>query len=164
MIEALQTQYTLAQRSRDLVFDFIESAVGNDLNTPVPAFQNQTIRHLLVHNADCYLYWLDYMSLELPVQWLKYNDYESIADIRRLYLKEDDMMAAFLKKFENSMDLPINNARARQEKLNATPLMIFTHVITHEFHHKGQIMSMCRQLGYPPPETDIYKLFYQPTT
>lgn len=69
-------------------------------------------------------------------------------------------MAAFLKEFENRIDIPINNSRARVENLKATPLMIFTHVTTHEFHHKGQIMPMCRQLGYPPPETDVYRLFY----
>jgi uncharacterized damage-inducible protein DinB len=33
-------------------------------------------------------------------------------------------------------------------------------VFLNHFHHKGQIMSMCRQLGYPPPETDVYRSFY----
>ncbi|KQL53961.1 hypothetical protein AN964_10930 [Heyndrickxia shackletonii] len=28
-------------------------------------------------------------------------------------------------------------------------------LITHEFHHKGQIVAMLRQMGYEPPNTDI---------
>jgi uncharacterized damage-inducible protein DinB len=27
--------------------------------------------------------------------------------------------------------------------------------MTHEFHHKGQIVKIGRQLGYNPPETDL---------
>jgi uncharacterized damage-inducible protein DinB len=160
LIEVLQKQYALVRKSRALVFTFIETAVCNDLTAPVTAFQNQDIRHLLVHNADCYIYWLAYMALEHTVEWLDEKDFTSLADILRLYTQVDELMDVFLNKFENGMDVPINNARSRNDKLNATPLMIFTHVTTHEFHHKGQVMSMCRQLGYPPPETDVYRFFY----
>jgi len=160
LIEVLQKQYALVQKSRGLVFNFMETGVGEHLKTPVPAYQNQDIRHLLVHNADCYLCWLAYMALEQTVEWLHDQDYNNMADIRRLYIKTDDLMAVFLHHFENSIDVPINNSRSRDDKLNASPLMIFTHVMTHEFHHKGQIMLMCRQLGYAPPETDVYRSFY----
>jgi uncharacterized damage-inducible protein DinB len=158
--EALKKQYALVRQARELVFTFMETAVGEGLKTPVPAYQNQDIRHLLVHNADCYLYWLAYMALEQTVEWLNDKDYNNMADIRRLYTKTDDLMAVFLQQFKNSIDIPITNSRCREDKLNASPLMIFTHVTTHEFHHKGQIVSMCRQLGYLPPETDVYRAFY----
>jgi uncharacterized damage-inducible protein DinB len=36
-----------------------------------------------------------------------------------------------------------------------TPALILHHVLTHAFHHKGQIVSMCRDLGYPAPDTDL---------
>jgi len=160
MTQLLQKQYALVKRTRAGVLAFIETVVGNDLATAVPAYENKSILHMLVHNADCYLYWLPYMALEQKVEWLNYGDYKNVADIRQLFMRMDEMMDIFLDKFEKSMDMPIDNARSRSDKLNATPLMIFTHVITHEFHHKGQVMAMCRQLGYPPPETDIYRLFY----
>jgi len=32
-----------------------------------------------------------------------------------------------------------------------------THVMTHEFHHKGQIMTMGRMLGYTPPDADVIR-------
>jgi uncharacterized damage-inducible protein DinB len=160
MTEALQKQYALVRQARELVFAFMETTVGEGLKTPVPAYQNQDIRHLLVHNADCYLYWLAYMALEQTVEWLDDKDYNNMADIRRLYTKTDDLVAVFFTAFDNSIDVHLDNSRCREDKLHASPLMIFTHVTTHEFHHKGQIMSMCRQLGYPPPETDVYRGFY----
>lgn len=39
----------------------------------------------------------------------------------------------------------------------ANPLKIFTHVITHGFHHKGQILSLNRHLKYAPVDTDIIR-------
>jgi len=35
------------------------------------------------------------------------------------------------------------------------PAFILLHVITHAFHHKGQIVAMLRILGYPAPDTDL---------
>ncbi|TKC09723.1 DinB family protein [Pedobacter frigoris] len=36
---------------------------------------------------------------------------------------------------------------------------IFTDVITHEFHHKGQAMTMARLLGHIPPDTDVMRFW-----
>jgi uncharacterized damage-inducible protein DinB len=36
-----------------------------------------------------------------------------------------------------------------------SPAFIMLHVITHAFHHKGQIVAMLRILGYPAPDTDL---------
>jgi uncharacterized damage-inducible protein DinB len=40
---------------------------------------------------------------------------------------------------------------------DTSAFQIFTHVITHEFHHKGQILSLSRHLGYTPVDTDIIR-------
>ena len=39
--------------------------------------------------------------------------------------------------------------------LRYTTDTLFTHVITHEFHHKGQLLTLSRILGYVPPDEDI---------
>jgi uncharacterized damage-inducible protein DinB len=36
-----------------------------------------------------------------------------------------------------------------------TPALVLHHILTHAFHHKGQIVSMCRHLGHPAPDTDL---------
>jgi uncharacterized damage-inducible protein DinB len=36
-----------------------------------------------------------------------------------------------------------------------TPALVLHHVFTHAFHHKGQIVAMCRVLGHPAPDTDL---------
>jgi uncharacterized damage-inducible protein DinB len=38
-----------------------------------------------------------------------------------------------------------------------TPALILHHMLTHAFHHKGQIVAMCRVLGHPAPDTDLHQ-------
>ena len=38
-----------------------------------------------------------------------------------------------------------------------SPAFILLHVITHTFHHKGQIVAMLRLLGHPAPDTDLQR-------
>ncbi|MCB0624495.1 MAG: hypothetical protein KDC43_11415, partial [Saprospiraceae bacterium] len=39
----------------------------------------------------------------------------------------------------------------------AEAFRLFTHVVTHEFHHKGQILSLTRHLGFVPVDTDVMR-------
>jgi uncharacterized damage-inducible protein DinB len=38
-----------------------------------------------------------------------------------------------------------------------SPAFILLHVVTHTFHHKGQVVAMLRTLGYPAPDTDLQR-------
>jgi uncharacterized damage-inducible protein DinB len=38
-----------------------------------------------------------------------------------------------------------------------SPAFILLHVITHTFHHKGQVVAMLRLLGHPAPDTDLQR-------
>ena len=39
-----------------------------------------------------------------------------------------------------------------------SPRQLLMHTVTHEFHHKGQVVAMLRQLGHAPQNTDILGL------
>ena len=157
MIQVFQQQYTLVQSTRSIVFGFLADQIKDDLNTPVSAFDNKTIRDLLEHNAFCYYNWLACFARQMPP--LADQNNTTLDDIRRLYFHVDDSVAIFLQTFHEKMGSPITGIHDTMGRLSATPLQLFTHVLTHEFHHKGQIMSMCRLLGHPPPDTDVSNFF-----
>jgi len=157
MITVFQKQYALVQDSREVVLNFVETEVGNDLNMPVPAFENKTIRYLLVHTCNTYFHWLVYFALKRSFDLLNDQDFTPINQIRELYAKVDDTMAIFLENFAGQMEMPLNNTLSRNRQVSATPLQLFMHVLTHEFHHKGQILMMCRLLGHIPPDTDVIR-------
>lgn len=158
MVQILQKQYGLVQGSRGELLKFVENQVGPGLNTPVAAFEARTIRYMLVHIAGCYFHWLEKFAVKRDIEKLDNEDFGTASQIRALFGKVDETMMTFLKNFDGKMEQPINRTLSQDNRqVSATPLEIFTHVTTHEFHHKGQIVTMCRLLGYPPPDTDIIR-------
>lgn len=157
MTAILQQQYKLIQSSRTVVLNFIETEVGEALNVPVNAFEKSTIRYLLVHVSNCYLQWMYNFAMGNKLELFDNEEFKTIAGIRSLYADTDDLVKKFLERFADALDEPITNTLSRNRTITATPLELFTHVTTHEFHHKGQVMTMCRLLGYPPPDTDIIR-------
>ena len=153
----LQKQYDLLRGSRGVMLDFVEYEVKDGLTTPVPEFVNKTIAYQLVHVANVYIHWLANFAMQ---QGLEIHDELAVDDIKQvrgLFEQADDIMETFLRKFANDMDEPITNLLPGDRKVTTTPLEIFTHMLTHEFHHKGQIMTMCRLLGLTPVDTDVIR-------
>lgn len=69
----------------------------------------------------------------------------------RLFIEVDHYMAQFLNEYASYEQILNINVPGRGT-MDLSILQIFTHVITREFHHKGQIMSKIRNLGYTPPD------------
>ncbi len=107
MIEVLQHQYALTQRSRDLVFSFIETKIGDDLNKPIAAYDGKSIRLLLVHTANCYLHWLSYFALRQPYGPVYEKDFTTLNQVRALYRQVDHTVAIFLGNFKEKLDITI---------------------------------------------------------
>lgn len=75
--------------------------------------------------------------------------------VRVQFAEVDELVQRFLYEHDNRWYEPIEQDESWQGYPKApTPLLLFTHTVTHEFHHKGQIVSMARHLGYPPPADD----------
>ena len=161
MTDVLQQQYALLVAAREIVFDFIKTEIGDDLNTPVSVYNNHSISYILQHTAGCYFSWLESFAQNENIEWLDTPDVITITQTRELYDRVDDSVNAFLQNFKGKMEVPISNVHNAVGEVTATPLQLFTHVLTHEFHHKGQIMTMCRILGYTPVETDVSLFFYR---
>jgi len=87
---------------------------------------------------------------------LEFSKNESVKNISaaiNIFVTVDQLMTEFL---ESNPSNPIAY-EIRGGKGITTPATIFAHVTTHEFHHKGQILSISRHLGYVPVDTDIIR-------
>ncbi|MFD1038385.1 DinB family protein [Virgibacillus byunsanensis] len=79
-----------------------------------------------------------------------------MTDMRDVFKETDNLVQEFLQEYAGQWYLAISSTVSWQEKpIDFTILWLFTHTITHEFHHKGQIVKMGRLLGYNPPDTDL---------
>ena len=76
------------------------------------------------------------------------TDIVELFDIVDIFMNEFILLIAEKKLIEYKVN---------EIKNTAAPFKLFSHVITHEFHHKGQILSVSRHLGYLPVDTDIMR-------
>lgn len=117
-----------------------------------------SIRNTLIHAADCYRYWLAEAALGEPVGAFQAKDHPDAAGAARLFETVDGIVVAFIGRFpaERLDEAFGRKVNWQPEPLVVTPRWLLAHTITHEFHHKGQIVAMGRILGFPAPETDLY--------
>jgi uncharacterized damage-inducible protein DinB len=159
MMEFIRRQYGLVQVSRGLLFDFLGDRLGDEkVNKPFPDYADKSICDLLVHNASCYFHWLAYLALQQPWGSLRARG-STMAEMRQVYRRVDEIMADFLDHFKETMDVPFNGVFDDHWRVRVTPYEIFIHVTTHEFHHKGQIVLLSRLMGEAPPDTDVSNAF-----
>ena len=156
-MKTLRHQYKLVQSARGALLDYLGTLPFQKLHAPVEAFNNKSVCYLLNHTVLTYLSWLNEFALKNPLLMTDETAWQTMEDITGYYKEADDAAYNFLSAFDDK-DTMITGYKIRQDKtLTLSVLELFTHVITHEFHHKGTILGMTRMLGYKPVDTDIIR-------
>ena len=150
-------QYELVRESRAVLFNYCKTISGTNFVSENNSFgRGGSIRNLLVHIANTYEFWIGKHGLKNNIIFTTYTSQETIYDVIKLFVFIDTIMNEFIglieKNGNQSIAYEING-----EKNTSDAFKLFTHVITHEFHHKGQILSLSRHLGYIPVDTDIMR-------
>ncbi|WP_116108909.1 DinB family protein [Lewinella sp. IMCC34191] len=150
------SQYRATLASRQVLFAYCASLDAEDFLRPSPSFGNGgSMRSLLVHVVNTYQYWVLEVGLSADVSYTDYREVETVEQIVGLFTAID---AAVFRLLNDDAHPESDIFYERDGKRGSvTRLAIFTHVMTHEFHHKGQILSLSRELGYTPVDTDIIR-------
>ncbi len=152
----LKQQYDFVLSSRNTLLTYIGSISEQDFLTENSSFGRGSIRNLLVHVCQTYSAWIGERALGIKQEFLPFENYQTLSDCQNYFNQVNDYMGLFIEKFKGNEQQEIELKR-NGETLIVNPLKLFTHVITHEFHHKGQIMSLSRHLGYTPVDADIIR-------
>lgn len=151
-----KNQYQYIQSSRGALLDYCATIKPVHFIIEHTDFGRGSIRNLLVHNAYTYQYWLGVQALQKDIPFPDNNSLTDVSEIRSLFETVDLLVAEIITVFSSDHLKPMT-AVLRDNTFNTTPLKLFTHVISHEFHHKGQILSLSRHLGYIPVDTDVMR-------
>jgi uncharacterized damage-inducible protein DinB len=156
--ELLKQQYALLKGSRQVLFAYCENITPADLTKEMDGFGHGSIRNLLTHIADVYIHWLQNFALSRTTSYPDKLTIKDMKDVRQVFDQCDKYVDDFIKHYGDQLDKSITSPIPGEGKtITTTPLTLFTHALTHEFHHKGQILSMSRQLGYTPVDTDMIR-------
>jgi len=121
----------------------------------IPCFAGGSVRNHLVHIIGVEQFWI-YALQDIPWKPWAREDYASV-----------DQLAAAKNRVAEETIAYVNALTGDQLNTDLTvrpqewpgplrsPAYILHHIVTHSFHHKGQVASMLRYLGENPPDTDL---------
>lgn len=153
----MYSQYEMVLDSRKALLEYCATMSQEDFLRSSPNFgRGGCIRNMLVHICNTYQGWLaNFVEGRTQIE-IEPSGVGTLKDCIDYYILTDDLVFAFISKYENN-PLDIVEAVFDSNRFQSTPLKLFTHTITHEFHHKGQVLSLSRLWGYTPVDTDILR-------
>lgn len=156
-----QNEYEWVKQTRGVLLDLCNELEPNDFIRQMDGFGIKSVRNTLVHIADCYYAWLgSFVLLKTKKPLTSKEDLSQLGldEIRVRFEQVDVFVNEVFEGLVHQLDMPIQREipwRDGGEIVSLTPGKLLMHTITHEFHHKGQIVAMARQMGYEPPDTDV---------
>jgi uncharacterized damage-inducible protein DinB len=124
---------------------------AEELHRELPGFGYPTVQLQLHHISGAEDYWIDVLSGrpyrgEEPAA---YPDIDALEAYRQATLAAT---AAYLEtQDETGLGTPQEFVLWNGDRAVLLPEMVLMRLVTHPFHHRGQVLAMCRHLGYPLP-------------
>jgi uncharacterized damage-inducible protein DinB len=144
-----------AQLSLEIMLDHIAGMPKDALLKPLDGFGWAKLRDQLLHMASAEAFWVTSAQGQTWEGW-EFSGAHGIDTIREAFRRAFSMTGDFIAGLdEHELLLPRRIAFSNGDGLSISPALMVHHVVTHYFHHKGQVVAMCRLLGYPAPETDL---------
>ncbi len=123
----------------------------------IPGFGRGSVRDQFVHVIQNEAAWVHSMQ-DLPFTRWRPDDFPAPDSLIRA---KREVSAATIAYLERLGETRLNETLDHQPVVWVGPLrspaFILTHILTHTFHHKGQIVAMFRILGHPAPDTDLQR-------
>jgi uncharacterized damage-inducible protein DinB len=154
-LEALvEFHYWATKRILDAVEPLTAEQFTRDLGNSFPSVRD-TLAHL--YGADWI--WCSRWNGESPAALPDPALFPDLASIRRAWDAHEPEVRAVLKRFgERGVDQPFEYVRngVRQSQPFSHTLQ---HVVNHGTYHRGQVVTMLRQLGAAAPTTDLIAFY-----
>ena len=158
--QALQTLLDYHYWARDRVLEAAERLtpehLTRDLGNSFPS-----VRDTLVHLFSADWIWCARWEGESPQTMLDPKTFPDVATIRAAWKEHEQKVRAILTQLgENGISRAIEY-RTLNGLAQAQPFwQMLQHVVNHGSYHRGQVVTMLRQLGgAPPPSMDLIAFY-----
>jgi uncharacterized damage-inducible protein DinB len=120
-----------------------------ELNRELPEYGDPTVRIQIHHVLGAERYWLGVLEGRIDVE----EDQDSYPTIDALESFRETVAAATASHLRSTTDEAVSTPRlmmtwGNKERL-LTPAHVILRAVTHNYHHQGKIVAMCRRLGKP---------------
>jgi uncharacterized damage-inducible protein DinB len=141
------------------VFDAVSPIPGEDLMRDLKS-SHKSIHGTLVHMVSAERIWLARVQGAEEAPILEGADAPTLASLRAVWEQVGYDMARFLggitdKKLQES----ITAQSPKGGTFTHTISQVISHVVDHSTYHRGQVITLMRQLGVVPPNTGMITFF-----
>ncbi len=139
----------------NLALDHLATIPAEEYVREVAGFGFATVHQQVIHIFNCEGSWIHALQAQ-PYANRMPADFPDASAARLLQQELSRETQAYLagltdRQLNEDMELRFSDG----DTAVRTPALVLHHVFTHAFHHKGQIVAMCRVLGHPAPDTDL---------
>ena len=150
--------HTAMHERLDLLLHHIASVPEELLHKPISGFGHSSIWKQLVHILTCEEGWVHDLQNQPFTGWHE-EDCPTMAALRTAKARIREATQSYLSDLtEAQLNATLTQRPADWGGELRSPAFILSHVITHAFHHKGQVVAMLRILGHPAPDTDLQQV------
>lgn len=153
--DGLRAFHTWTHERLDLVFSHAAKLTHDELLRELTGFGRASVRDQLLHIVACEDVWVHDLQ-DIPRRRWQSADYPTVEALEQARQTVREQTNDYLDRLPESQ-LSIDLVQSPREWGGAlrTPAFILHHVLTHAFHHKGQVVAMFRLIGHPAPDTDL---------
>jgi len=156
--EGILELHTATHERIDLLLRHIATLPDALCRQPIPGFGHATVWKQLVHILTCEEGWVLDLQNRPFAGWFE----DDCPTMSLLQAAKDRIRKTTQAYLSSLTDMELNTTLAERPQdwggELRSPAFILLHVITHAYHHKGQVVAMLRILGYPAPDTDLQQV------
>jgi uncharacterized damage-inducible protein DinB len=107
--------------------------------------------------------WLRRWHGESPKRIFDEGDFADLAAVAAYWRGLEDERQGFIARLtDERLDESITYENVKSERWTYTLGHMMQHVVNHSTYHRGQIVTLLRQLGHVPRKTDFLEFFDDP--
>ncbi len=155
--EGIRTLHGWTHDSLDVIVGHAGSLPSELLVREIPGFALPSLRHQLVHILSWEATWVCNLR-GVAASVLAPDDYPDLTSLIEAKRRVVGATTAYLDQVtETAFNAELPSPPSDWVGPLRSPAFILLHVVTHAFHHKGQMAAIFRLLGHPAPDSDLQR-------
>lgn len=153
--DGMRKLHSWTHASLSLLLKHISALPPDAPKIELAGFGYNTVQEQVIHIFNCEGFWI---SILKGLSYVNRDpaDLSGVDDILRFQRETSVRTLEYLATLtDEQLNAVAELNFSDGDRAFRTPALVLHHVLTHAFHHKGQIVAMCRTLGYPAPDTDL---------
>jgi len=111
-----------------------------------------SLRNIFVHTLGATDYWLDFLQKEDRHSHKKFDEYQTVQDVRAYMEHVEKRMRNYLDSLPTGgFEKKYTVTNDANETIEITAEDVLIHVFEEEVHHRGELIALLWQMGIEPP-------------